>query len=506
MRASKRAVAPASGAARAGLQGGRYNPLSDADIAQIHEAVLTLLETVGFSEAPSVMIDHVTAAGGHVDAHGRLCFPRTLVAEALAGLRRDFVLCGQDARHDLRLDARRVYLGSGGASPSIIDIDTGKYREATLRDLYDAARLVDTLPNIHFFSRSMTARDMPDARALDINTAYACLAGTTKHVLTSITRPDHVEEVARMCHAIAGSRAAFLERPFLSLNINHVVPPMRFDADSCRVMEAAARLGIPIHANAFGQAGASTPVTIAGSVAQSTAETLAGMIFAWLVNPQARVTFGARPMITDLRTGAMTGGGGEQAVLMAAAIRMAGFYNLPDTCIAGATDSKIADAQSGYEKSLSVTLAAQAGCNMVTQAGGMQASLLGCSFESYVIDNDMLGGIMSSLRAVEVNAETLATDMIGDVVRGEGHFLGSAQTLERMESDFHYPDVADRSTPDTWEAGGSRDIRQIARDRAKTLLATHYPAHIGASTDDALRTDFDIRLPRAAMTATRSTP
>ena len=120
-------------------------------------------------------------------------------------------------------------------------------------------------------------------------------------------------------------------------------------------MAEAARLGIPIHANTFGQMGASSPVTIAGSGAQTVAETLAGMIFAWLINPLAKVVFGTRPMVTDLRTGAMSGGGGEQAVLSAAAVQMGQYYNFPNSTIAGAADSKIGDAQSGYEKCLTVS-------------------------------------------------------------------------------------------------------------------------------------------------------
>ena len=161
----------------------------------------------------------------------------------------------------------------------------GRYRESTLGDLYDAARLVDSLEHLHFFSRSLVARDMPDLHSLDINTAYACLAGTSKHVFTSASLAAHVGEIADICFTIAGSREAFLQRPFLSLNINPPVPPMRFDADSCEVLAEAARLGIPVHSNTFGQMGASSPVTIAGTVAQTIAETLSGMIFAWLVNP-----------------------------------------------------------------------------------------------------------------------------------------------------------------------------------------------------------------------------
>jgi trimethylamine--corrinoid protein Co-methyltransferase len=340
---------------------------------------------------------------------------------------------------------------------------------------------------------------MPDLHSLDINTAYACLAGTAKHVFTSVSLAEHVEEIAEMCFTIAGSREAFYARPFLSLNINTPVPPMRFDADSCEVLAEAARLGIPLHSNTFGQMGASSPVTIAGTVAQTIAETLSGMIFAWLVNPHAKAIFGTRPLVTDLRTGAMSGGSGEAAITMAASAQMANYYDLPNSTIAGATDSKIADAQSGYEKCLTVALAAQAGSNLITQAGGMQASLMGCALESYVIDNDMLGSIMKSLSGIEVSEETLALNTIDEVVHGDGHFLGQPETLQRMQTDFVYPEIGDRRTIDEWEDDGSKDIREVARERTRQILKQHYPRHISSELDRKLRDNFDIRLPGTVM-------
>jgi trimethylamine--corrinoid protein Co-methyltransferase len=482
--------------ARSGIEGGQYRPLGESDKVQIDLAVREILQHVGLSDAPAMVIERVIAAGGCLTEGDRLTFPGELIEQALEGLSKKFTLHGQTPGHELRLTGKRVHLGSGGAAPRILDLENGVYRNSTLRDLYNAARLVDYLGNIHFFSRSLVAGDMPDLHSLDINTAYACLSGTAKHVCTSASLPEHVAEIADMCFTISGSAEAFAEKPFLSLNINHVVAPLRFDNTSCAVMSEAARLGIPIHANTFGQLGASSPVTIAGSVAQTVAETLAGMVFAWLVNPRSKVIFGTRPMVTDLRTGGMTGGSGEQAVLMAATAQMAQYYDLPNSTIAGATDSKIGDAQSGYEKCLTVLLAAQAGSNLITQSCGMQASLMGCALESYVIDNDMLGSIMRSLAPIEVNELSLAVSVINDVVHGEGHFLGQPETLSRMQTDFLYPEIGDRRTIEEWERSGSRNIREVAIQRTREILDNYFPAHISHETDKTLRSKFDIRLTR----------
>ena len=485
--------------AQAGIEGGLFRPILPTDLPKLDKAIRHILSDIGMSEAPDIVIDTVVAGGGQLTSEGRLTYPETLLDRFLATFKREFTLHGQTPGHEIRMGGRRVHLGTGGAAPQVVDINTGRYRNSTLQDLYDAARLTDQLDNIHFFSRSLTARDMETERLLDINTAYASLAGTTKHVMTSITLPEHVAPIAEMLYMIAGSREAFVERPFISLNINHAVPPLRLHKESCEVMAEAARLGIPVHCNVFSQVGASTPVTAIGSIVQNMAESLAGMIFAWLINPEVKAILGVRPMVTDLRTGGFSGGSGEQALIMGASAQMAQYYGLPNSSIAGATDSKVADAQSGYEKSMTVTLAAQAGSNLVTQAAGMHAGLMGVAFESYIIDNDMLGGVMRSISPLEVNETTLATQMISDIVRGDGHFLGHPETYKRMQSDFLYPKIADRRAPAEWEAAGARDIRDVAKEKAKGILNSYYPGHISAETDNKIRENFDIRLPKSAM-------
>ncbi|MFK7802425.1 MAG: trimethylamine methyltransferase family protein [Anaerolineae bacterium] len=492
-------IAPTVSPAQPGMMGGRYRPISNADLPQLDQSIRHVLSEIGFSEVPAVVSDVVIENGGRWTQDGRLAFPEELLDRFLAGFKRNYTLHGQKPGQEIVMSGQRVHMGTGGAAPQVVDLDTGKYRDSALQDLYDAARICDTLDNIHFFSRSLVARDMPNDLAMDVNTAYASLSGTTKHVLTSITVPGNVEKIAEMCYIIAGSREAFLDRPFISLNINHVVPPLRFHKESCEVMAEAARLGIPVHCNVFSQVGASTPVTQAGSIVQNMAESLGGMIFAWLVNPEVKAIMGVRPMVTDLRTGGFSGGSGEQALIMAASAQMAHYYDLPNSCIAGATDSKTADAQSGYEKSMTVTLAAQAGSNMITQACGMHAGLMGVAFESYVIDNDMLGGIMRSISPFEVDSITLATDMISEIVRGEGHFLGHSETYKRMESDFLYPEIADRKSVDEWEEAGSKNIHKVAKAKTREILDTHFPNHISAEVDAQLRQKFDIRLPRKRM-------
>ncbi len=474
-----------------GLSGGRYQPLAIPQVNEIVDGTYTLLETVGVSEAPDFVIDVVVDAGGRV-INGRLLYPRELVQSLVEQAPSGFVLCGRDSKHDLDLSAHRVHLGTGGAAPMIIDINNGQYRPSTLRDLYDVARLVDGLRHVHFLSRPLVAGDMPDEETLDINTAYACLAATKKHVVSSATNGAIAAEVAELCFEIAGSQELFIQRPFLSFNVNHVTPPLRMSEHAMEVLRVAAQLGIPAHANVFGQVGASSPAGLGAAIAQSMAETLAGMVFSWLINPSAKVICGPKPIVVDLRTGGMSGGGGEQAVVMAAAAQVARSLGLPNVSIAGASDAKTSDVQSGAEKALAITLAAQAGSNLVTQACGMQAALMAASFESYVLDNDMLGAIMSSLRPVET--QEIDTAMIQKVVAGTGHFLGESDTLKRMTTDFVYPKIADRTDFETWEETGRPTQLDAARREVQRILSEHPGCLFEPAVDKRIRSRFDIRL------------
>ena len=483
-----------------GLEGGRYKPLSEAQVVRVHEAALEVLESVGLADAIPSCVEMVTNAGGSVSQAGRLLFPRALVEDTVAKAGRNFVLHGRDPRHDLEPWGRKVHFGTGGAAVHMVDVETRAYRESTLADLYDIARLVDALDNIHFFQRSIVARDMVEPRDLDLNTCYAAMAGTTKHIGTSFMLPEHVDEALAMLHLVAGGEDRWRARPFLSLASCFVVPPMKFAEDACRCLEVAVRGGMPVLLLAAGQAGATSPAALAGAVVQEVAEVLAGLVYVNLIAPGHPAMFGTWPFVSDLRTGAMSGGSGEQAVLMAACAQMAQFYDLTGAMPAAMTDSKLPDAQSGYEKGYTLALAAQAGANLIYESAGMHASLLGFCMESLVIDNDMIGGVLRTVRGIDVAEENLSVATIRDVcIDGPGHFLGHGQTLELMETEYVYPKVGDRTSPKEWIEQGSSDIVQRATARTREILSRHYPVHIDPALDAAIRERFAIKLPTDAM-------
>jgi trimethylamine--corrinoid protein Co-methyltransferase len=491
--AAERAVKP-------GMEGGNYKPLTDRDVERIHQAALEVLEKIGFSEAIPSCIELFTDAGARMTDDGRLLISRAMVEDALAMAGRHFVLPGFDPKHDMEPWGTKVYFGTAGAAVHIVDLETRSYRESTLADLYDAARLVDAMDNIHYFQRSMVARDMEDPRELDFNTCYVCVSGTAKHVGTSFVQPEHVDDALDMLHTIAGGEDKWRARPFVSMSNCFVVPPMKFAQDACRCLEAGVRGGMPILLLAAGQAGATSPAALAGAVVQEVAECLGALVYVNLMVPGHPAIFGPWPFVSDLRTGAMSGGSGEQALLSAACAQMAHFYDLTGGVPAGMSDSKLPDAQSGYEKGYTNMLAGVAGANMIYESAGMHASLLGCCLESYAIDNDALGGCLRAVRGIEVTEDNLSLEAIREVcLEGPGHFLGHDQTLSLMQAEYVYPVIGDRSSPKEWAEQGSTDIVQRAQTVTRQILDRHYPDHIDRALDAQLRKRFPVKLPRSYM-------
>ena len=488
-------LAPEIKPVQAGLPGGTYRPLSDADVTHVHEAVLNVLETIGLAQATPTCIAACERAGAVMGADGRLRFPREVVMETVRTANRDFALAARDAANDIHPQGTKVHFGTAGAAVHLVDIATGDYRDSRLADIYDAARIVDRLDNIHFFQRPMVARDIDDPVAMDLNTLYACLAGTRKHVGTSFSVVESVAPALDMCYAVAGGEASFRARPFVSNSNCFVVPPLRFAQDACDVLEACVEGGMPVLLLSAGQAGATAPAAIAGAVVQAVAEVLAGLVYVNALAPGHPAIFGTWPFVSDLRTGAMSGGSGEQALLTAACGQMANFYDLPGGSAAGMCDAKLPDIQAGWEKGIAYALAGLAGTNIVYEAAGMHGSLMGFCLESLFLDNDALGQALRCVRGIEVTPESLSVATMASVcMEGPGHYLGHAQTLALMQRDYLYPDLANRFSPKEWAEKGRPDIVALAMQRKERLLAEYRPRHIDEATDRLLRERHDIRL------------
>ena len=366
------------------------------------------------------------------------------------------------------------------------------YRESTLQDLHDFTRLQDTLNNVSWFTRCCIATDVADPYDLDVNTAYALMRNTNKPVATAFTLAEHVDPIVEMLDIVAGGPGEFARKPFLKVHISPVISPMRFGEDAVDVTFECIKHNMPLSCITAAQAGATAPATLAGFLAQSLAETLASLVMVNAIKPGHPMVFSNWPLVIDLRTGAFAGGGGEISVLNAASAQLSNWLGLPSGVAASMTDAKAIDAQYGAEKAMTSVAAALAGGNLIYESSGMTASLLGASFEAFILDDEMHSNTYRILRGIEVTDENLGFDAICNAVLGDGHFLGGTHTFEAMERDYFYPSLADRENPRTWEENGALDAWQQANAKAKSVLAEYHPQYLSGEQDAAIRAKFKI--------------
>ena len=266
-RVAARAAGPTADerAVRPGFEGGAYSPLTESDMQRVYETALDLIEEVGMGDPIPEFVDAVTGAGGHVDGSGRLHYPRGVVQRVVEEVAaKSWVWHGLDEDKSIDLSGTRVHFGTAGAAVLMLDYHDRTFRPTTTLDLYDAARLIDTLEHIHFFVRTIVTRELEASREVDVNTAYATMMGTDKPQGTSFFRPEHVYEVVEMYDYVLGAEGEFRRRPFVVANNTFVVPPLRFAYESTECMVAQIRTGMPINLLSAGQAGATSPAALGG--------------------------------------------------------------------------------------------------------------------------------------------------------------------------------------------------------------------------------------------------
>ncbi|MCP4045986.1 MAG: trimethylamine methyltransferase [Gammaproteobacteria bacterium] len=502
--ASRKTNDPDNKVVRSGLTGGRYAPLLPAEVETIIGCALDVLAEVGVGSPPSDVAAQAIKQGASVGDNGRLHLPHKLVEQIISNAAKNFTLYGRDTRHDLQIGSNRVHLGTTGLIVKMVDPITGVHRPSTLTDLYDFGRMVDTQEHIHYYSRSITPSDITDLYAADMSILHGCLSSTSKHVFSGFVDAAHVKDGVELLDMVAGGKGDFAKAPFMSAIVCSVVSPLRFGPENVAIAIEAARSGIPMVMVMAGQAGATAPASLSNTLIMSLAEALAGLVLINLFMPGHPVLVGSWPFVSDLRTGAFSGGGGEQALLASAAVQITNALGLPSSQVAGMTDSKIPDFQAGAEKAITVELAALAGGNMINSSAGIYSSLMTASFEGVVLDNDMFGNILRTVRGIEVVDPEHSVDIIQRAVSGEGHFLGDPDTLALMETEYLYPKLFDRTTSDDWEAQGRQDIRERAQQVACSILESHYPSHLNDALDADLRKRFPIQLPSMSDLKKRS--
>jgi len=474
-----------------GLIGEQFKPLSEEHINRIHQTSLRILEEIGVKVDLEEAVQIFRKSGAKIDGN-IVHISSSAVEQALNLVPHKFLMAGRDEKNDLILEDKRVYLGTGGAALNVLDLETGEARPGKLQDIAQLARLVDALENIHFYLRPCIPQDIPK-EVMDINQFYASLSHTTKHVMGAAQSVETARDVIEMANMIAGGKEALLKRPIISFVTSWMISPLHFATETTRVLLEIIRNKIPVALSSAPMAGSTSPVTLAGTLAQVHAEQLSGIVLTQLANPGSPVLYGAIPSMVDLKTMAYVGGGIEFGLMNAAISQMAQSIGVPNYNSASLTDSKIPDIQAGYEKAYSVCLCAMAGSNYIHHAAGMLESMKTVAYEQFVIDNEIIGMVLRLLKGIQVDDETLAFEAIREV-GPSGNYLSSMHTVKFMRQEYFRQSLADRQTREAWEKSGALDGRTRAQQRAKEILRTHSPKGIDIKIDQEIRKKFDIRI------------
>lgn len=471
-----------------GLQGGQYRPLSDKQVQEIHAAALHILQKTGVQVDNPEALELFVSAGAQVEG-SRVRLTPAIIEDAIDRAPSEFVLAGRDPENDLELGGKRVYIGTGGSALQVIDLITGSVRSATLEDVGLMARVVDALNFISFYLIPIYPTDLP-MEAVEVNKYYRALANTTKHVQAGAYTIEGIRNVIEMGEHVAGSPGSLRERPLISFITSWVVSPLQFESSVTSLLLEVCRQGLPVVLSAAPIAGLTAPVTLAGMLAQSIAEQLAGLTLTQLANSGTPVLMGPIPATADMHSGKFLAGSVEFGLVNAAVSQLTQYYKIPNYNSAGLTESKLPDIQAGIEKAHSTLLTALAGSNFIHHAAGMLEDMSTVAYEQFVIDNETIGMTMRVLEGIQVNDEMLAVDIIDRVGPG-GHYLLEDHTVEHLREEYYFPSlVMDRQGRDQWVEEGSHDARARARYIAQQILNEHVPKPLPEEVDSWIRNRF----------------
>ncbi len=431
---------------------GRYRPLDASAVERLADAAFEVLAKSGMAVYSDTALEAFRRAGARIDSEHRIVrLSRSLVEDAVAANPSSITLYSRDGRSDTLLEGSRVHYATGGTAIYVLDPDTGECRPSTVEDVILNARLVNALEHIDAFTINVFPHDIPHKADIDVNRFFHSLDNTTKHVMGGPYSLAGCRKAVQLAEMIAGGAEALRKKPFISF-ITLIISPFKIDRDYGEITCYLARERLPVVVPTEPICGTTAPITLAGNVLTHVAETLAGIALVQSVQPGAPGICGSVGSITNLQTMDHLGGPIERAMLNAAVAQMAQHFQLPFYSTAGTSDAKAMNVQAAYESALSNLLVGLSGANFIHDAAGLMESDLTVSYEKLVIDNEVLGMCRRVLRGIEVNDQTLATELMIEKGPGED-YLVEEHTLTHMRSEFFQPPLANRDRREQMQSG-----------------------------------------------------
>jgi len=439
--------------------------LTSEQVERVHQASLEILQSTGLRVRHPKARDYYHKHGCQVDDETQVVkFPPPVVTEFSQAFPSKFTFRGRDPKFDRTIPDDSPVIVTASSAPDLIDPVTGEARRSTSEDIARIAHLINELPGYDVFSISTLAGDAPPGQ-FTLSRLYPALKHCLKPIRSTAVNPEDAEKVLRLGSLIAGSDQAYRERPFITHHFCPVVSPLTMDYDSTEMLIFFVERGLPVYPSIVPNGGLTSPMTLAGTLAQGNAEFLAAAVLMQMIRPGTPLIYSTLPTIADLRTGAYASGGIECGMLHMACAQMAHYYNVPCGGYIGLTNAKINDAQSGFETGLSTMGGVLAGADMLNM-GGLLDALKAFDFAKAIIDDEIAQMLKRVKRGIEFNEKNLALEVISEIGPG-GSFMTHRHTIQNMKTATLLPKIADRNTRVTWKARGTKD----AQERALQILA-----------------------------------
>ena len=458
--------------------------LSEDQVETIHRASLRILAEIGMEVLGDRAIDLLVRAGAEVDrASRRVRLDPGLVEETIQTAPSTFRVHARNPARSIDIGGRNLVFTSVGGPAFVTDLDRGR-RPGNAADFRDYVRVIGALDVIHMEAGGpLEPTDLPvPTRHLEMYRILATTLDKTWQCL-GFGRVPVDDAIAVVALARGVDRETLLREPSLMTIINSN-SPLRLDGPMSDGLIEMAIHGQPVVVTPFTLAGAMSPVTIAGALAEQNAEALFMVVLTQLARRGSPVVYGGFTSNVDMRTGSPAFGTPEYVKAAFASGQLARRYGLPFRS-SNVTGSNVVDAQAAYESEMAVWGAVMGGVNLLYQGAGWLEGGLTASFEKLILDAEILQMMSEVLQPIVVNEAEIGVDAIAAVGPG-GHFFGSAHTLERFEHAFYQPMLADWRNFETWQDGGSHTAAERANVIWKQLLAEFEAPAMDQGTADAI--------------------
>ena len=440
--------------------------LSKESVQAIHSVSMQVLETTGVKVENQNALELLSESGCVVEKRS-VKFPSTLVKEVLQNVPKSFDLYTRDGKESFTIGSDNVLFNPASSAVYYKDWNAGTIRKGTSKDVVALIQLVDRLEHIKLQSTALIASDVPETIS-DFHRLFLSLKYSSKPIVTGAFRKEGVPDMERLLTSIVGDSESLAEKPIALFDCCPLSPLVWGDL-SCQNLLDCASARIPAEIVPAPLMGATSPVTLNGTIVQSNVETLSGIVIAQLANPGVPVVYGGAPGSFDMKHATPRFGAVEALVVACALAQMGKYYGIPTHGYLGASDSKIEDSQSGFESALGIMLGALARINVVS-GPGMLGQLNCQSLEKLVIDNEICGSAYRLTRGIDLEDLDVVADLLEAVGPG-GNYLGQKHTSKRFRSEHFMPsDVLCRLMPDKWLESGSKTALARANERVTTLL------------------------------------